>query len=40
MILRRDGSIDFRLLAGRLAWYGGGAAIALAIGALAVLAGS
>jgi hypothetical protein len=40
MILRRDGSIDFRLLAGRLAWYGAGAAIALVIGALAVLAGS
>lgn len=38
--MRRDGSIDVRVLAGRLAWYAGGAAVALAIGALIALTGS
>jgi hypothetical protein len=40
MIMRRDGSIDYRMLAGRLAWYGVGAAFALGIGALVALLGA
>jgi hypothetical protein len=40
MIVRRDGSIDLRVLAGRLAWYGTGVLVALALGALIALVGS
>jgi hypothetical protein len=40
MIIRRDGSIDVRVLAGRIAWYGTGALVALALGALIALVGS
>lgn len=40
MIVRRDGSINLRVLAGRVAWYGTGALVALALGALIALVGA
>ena len=40
MLLRRDGSIDFRMLGGRLVWYGIAVALALAIGTLVSFFGS
>jgi hypothetical protein len=40
MIVRRDGSIDLRILAGRLAAYGAVVVLALALGALVALVGS
>jgi hypothetical protein len=40
VILRRNGSIDFRVLAGRLASYGAVALIALAVGVLVASVGS
>jgi hypothetical protein len=40
MILRRDGSIDFKVLATRVAAYASVGALALALGALVALAGS
>ena len=40
MILRRNGSIDFRVLATRLAAYGAVVLVALGVGALVALAGS
>ena len=40
MLLRRNGSIDFKVLAARIAAYGAVGGIALALGALVALAGS
>ena len=40
VIVRRDGSIDFRVLAGRVAAYGIVVVIALALGALIAFVGS
>jgi hypothetical protein len=40
MIVRRDGSIDVRVLAGRLAQYGGVVLVAAVVGALIALVGS
>ena len=40
MLLRRDGSIDFKVLAARVAAYTTVGALALALGALVALAGS
>ena len=40
MIVRRDGSIDFRVLAGRVAAYGVVVVTALALGALIAFVGS
>ena len=40
VIVRRDGSIDFRVLAGRVAAYGFVVVIALALGALIAFVGS
>jgi len=40
MIVRRDGSIDFKVLAGRLAMYVLIVLVALALGALIGLSGS
>lgn len=39
MILRRDGSIDVRVLAGRVAQYGGVVLVAAVVGALIALVG-
>jgi len=39
VIVRRDGSIDFRVLAGRVAAYGIVVVIALALGALVAFVG-
>jgi hypothetical protein len=39
MIVRRDGSIDLRLLLGRVAQYGSVVLVAAALGALIALAG-
>jgi hypothetical protein len=38
MLLRRDGSIDFRVLAGRVGFFVGTSTIAVAVGALIALA--
>ena len=38
MLLRRDGSIDFRVLVGRLGFYLGTMSLAVGLGALVALA--
>ena len=40
MIVRRDGSVDFRILAARVGWYGSAFALAAAVGVLIALIGS
>ena len=40
MIVRRDGSIDVRVLLGRLAQYASVVVVAIVVGALIALAGS
>jgi len=40
MLVRRDGSIDFRVLAGRLGVYLGASSLAAALGALIALTAS
>jgi len=40
MLLRRDGSVDFRVLAVRLGWYVGATTLAAGFGVLVALLGS